>query len=96
MASTRMFSDSQAAVEVVRRRATDGSQKEVLAAQKALNHQVWKERVKVEWCPGHAGVGGNEVADWAAGEAARAVPPAGTRYVPTVARVRTGAKEKRK
>lgn len=89
-----MFSDSQAAVAAATHRAGDSSQKEALEVQSVLTSGPWKDRIHVQWCPGHTGVEENEKADRAAVEASRR-ETGDRRWTPTVARVRAAAREEK-
>lgn len=94
-AETRVYSDNQAALAACKYRATPSSQREALEVQKVLRSDAWKDKLVLKWCPGHSGVPGNEEADTRAKEAVKANPEPET-WMPTVARVKALAKERRK
>jgi len=89
---TRVYSDSQAAVDACTRQATTSSQKEALEVQRILRA---KRDITLDWCPGHQGIRGNEEADLLAKEATT-MQSTQEHWTPTVARVKALAREKRR
>ena len=75
-----IFSDIQAAINAVTRRPADSSQWEARQMLSALGCSRRTTRINFEWCPGHVGIRGSEVAR-AAGAAARR--PVGGPHVST-------------